>query len=71
MSQGEGEVLRVYVSICLNGISLNKIVFDSCVKSLEYFHMDNISLESTVHWLYECIVTFKVDRGVYEKCAKM
>jgi len=33
------------------------------VKSSEYFGTDNISLETSVHWLSEKIVTFEADVG--------
>jgi len=48
--QGEGEVLRAFVSIGFNGVFLNRNVFDSCVKSSQYFRMDNTLLETSVHW---------------------
>jgi len=37
----------------LNGVFFNRNVFDSCVKNRQYFRMDNVSLESTFHWLSE------------------
>ena len=46
-------------------------VFDSCVKSSQYFHTDNISLETSVHWPSEGIARFEIDVGVYEKFANM
>jgi len=33
--------------------------------------MDNISLETSVHWLSEDVVSFETEVGVYEKFAKM
>jgi len=48
-----------------------RIVFDSCVKSWEYFRTDNISLETSLYWLSEDIVRFKIELGVEEKCTKM
>ena len=39
------------------------IVFDSCVKSWEYFYTNNISLETLLHWLSEDIVRFKIEWG--------
>jgi len=41
------------------------------VKSLEYFRMDNISLETLLYWLSEDMVRFKIKVGVEEKCTKM
>jgi len=46
-------------------------VFDSCVKNEQYFRIDNISLESTFHWLSADIVRFKMEVRVEEKCTKM
>ena len=33
--------------------------------------MDGISLETSLYWLSEDIVRFKIDVGVEEKCTKM
>jgi len=41
------------------------------VKTSEYFRTDNISLETSFHWLSEDIVRFKIEVGVEEKCTKM
>ena len=38
---------------------------------LKYFHMHNISLESTFHWLSKDTVEFEVNVGVCEKFAKV
>jgi len=53
-----------------NGVFLKRNVFDLCVKSLKYMRTDNMSLESTVHWLSEDIGKFEVSDGVYEKIEK-
>jgi len=47
------------------------ILYSIPAKSLHYFHMDNISLKITVHWLFEDKVSFEIEVGVYEKFAKM
>jgi len=49
----------------------NRNIFDSCVKSWEYFRSANISLETSFSWLSGDIVRFKMDMGVVEKCTKM
>jgi len=36
-----------------NILILKRNVFDSCMKSLHYFRMHNMSLEYTLHWLFE------------------
>jgi len=41
----------------------NRNVFDSCVEHWKYFHIDNISLEMSVHWLSEYTVSFKIEVG--------
>ena len=61
-TKGKGRVWVFFVPIGLNGIFLNRNVFDLCVKSREYFHT-----ESTVHWLSEDIVKFEVDGGFIRK----
>jgi len=35
-------------------------VFDSCMENWYYFRTDSISLEMSVHWLSEDIVSFKI-----------
>jgi len=50
---------------------LPRNVFDSCVKSQQYFHIVSISLETSVHWLSEEVVRFEIEDGVYEKFAKL
>jgi len=65
------EVSGFFCPIGLNGVFFNRNVFDSCMKSFQYFRMDNMSLEMSVHWLYEYVVSFKIEVGVYEKFAKM
>jgi len=49
----------------LNGVFLNRNVFESCMKN------DNISVRTVYRWLFEDIVRFEVGGGVYEKYAKM
>jgi len=49
----------------------NRNIFDSCVNSWEYFHSDNISMETSLSWLSDDIVRFKIKMGVEEKCTKM
>ena len=39
-------------------------------EKLTVFCIDNISLESMVHWLSDDLAKFGVDVGVYEKYAK-
>ena len=41
------------------------------MKSWEYFRSDNISLETTLSWLSDDIVGFKIEMGVVKKCTKM
>jgi len=36
------------------------------MKSWEYFRTHNISLESRCHWLFDDVLKFKVDAGVYK-----
>jgi len=45
-------------------------VFDSCVKSWEYFCMDSVSLESMFHWLSDDIVRFKIKVGFFGEMYK-
>ena len=54
-----------------NGLIFKGNVFNSCVKSWEYFCMDITLLESTFHWLSEATVKFEVDVRFYEKVTKM
>jgi len=49
----------------------NRNIFDSCVKSLEYFRSDNASLETSVYRPSKEIVRCEIEAGVYEKYAKM
>ena len=65
MGSIEGWVYYVGVHVCLKengrlcGVHsrwfewriFNRNVFNLCVKSCQYFHMDNILLEMFVHWL--------------------
>jgi len=66
--------LHFCVFVCVHSLPLVwmggmlRNVFDSCVKSWEYFRMDNISLESLSHWLSDD--RFKIEVGVLEKCTK-
>jgi len=41
------------------------------VKSWEYFCLDNVSLETSLSWLSQDIVRFKIEMGVEVKCTKM
>jgi len=41
------------------------------MKIREYFHTDDILLETSLYWLSEDIVRFKIEVGVEEKCTKM
>ena len=53
-----------FSAICFSGIGayfFNRNVFDSCVKSFQYFRTQNISLELAVHWFLEDAVKFEVD----------
>ena len=60
------------LSICVCAlIWMGRNVFDSCMKSWEYFRTDGISLESMFHWLFDDLVRFKIEVGVEEKCTKM
>ena len=43
----------------------NRNVFDLCVESSQYFRRDKISLEKSVHWLLDEVVSFKIEIGVY------
>jgi len=57
---------------CVASVNLfNRNIFDSCVKSWECFRSDNISLETSLSWLSDNIVRFKIEMGVEEKCTKM
>ena len=49
----------------------NRNIFDSCVKSWEYFCSDNISLETSFSWLSDDVFRFKIEMGVVKKCTKM
>jgi len=48
-------------------VFLNRNVFDSCMKSSQYFRMDYISLEMSVHWLSEDVVNFGIEVAVNKK----
>jgi len=37
------------------------------MESSPYFHMDNIWLETSVRWLFQDVVSYKMEVGVYEK----
>jgi len=45
-------------------------VFDSCVKSWEYFRTDNISLEMSFYWLSAVVVRFKIEVGLRRNVQK-
>ena len=64
-------VFGSFLPISLNCTLLSRNVLDSCVKSLHYFHTDSILLEMSFHWLYDDVVRFKIEGGVYTKLAKM
>jgi len=50
---------------------LSVFVFDSNVKSWQYFHIDNISLQTMVNrWLSGDVVSLEIEAEVYEKFAK-
>jgi len=53
------------------GLFSHRNIFDSYVKSWEYFGTDNITLESAFRWLSEDVLKFEVYVGVHEKYAKM
>jgi len=59
--EGAISVFFAIIGIGFNGVLFNRNVFDSCMKTLQYFRMNNISLESTFHWLSKDTVKFKVD----------
>jgi len=62
--QGEGRGgSRSFSLIGLSGASLSRNVLDSCVKSLQYFHTDNVSLKTSLHWLSGDLVRFKIEVG--------
>jgi len=46
-------------------VDILKIAISRAWKSWQYFLTDNVSLESTVHWLSENTVNFEVDDAVY------
>jgi len=48
----------------------NRNTFNSCVKSWEYFRSDNISLETSLSWLYDDIVRFKMEMGLRRNVQK-
>jgi len=54
--------------IHFNGRSDVRNVFDSCVKSWQYFCTHGISLKSVSNWLSYDIVRFKIEVGVDAKC---
>jgi len=65
------DIVFTFVCVCtLSPIGMNmtycllRNVFDSCVKSWEYFHMDNMLLETSFHWLSDQsddTVRFKIE----------
>jgi len=74
ISKGKGRnrgFFGFFVHIGLNGVFECVSVFDSCVKNCQYFRTDNISLETSVHWLSGDVVSFEIEVGVHEKFAKM
>jgi len=40
-------------------------------ESSQYFRTDSLTLERSVHWLLEEVVSFKIEVRVYEKFSKM
>jgi len=76
--QGEGAVsgmvcsiFRHFHPIHFSGRSDLRNVFDSCVKSWQYFRMHSISLNSVSKWLSYDIVRFKIEVGVDAKCTQL
>ena len=70
-------ILRNFGSTDLNGdwrhgvlimVLIDDRLIDSCVKSLQYFPMQNVSLNSVKDWLSCDIVRFKIEVGVDVKC---
>ena len=43
----------VFGPIGLNGIFLNRNIFNSCIESCQYFCMDNISLKTSVSLAFQ------------------
>jgi len=75
--KGKGLFLACFLaffSICvcirLNGRNDVRNVFDSCVKSWQYFHTDIIPLNSVNDWLSDDIVRFKIEVEIDQKCTK-
>jgi len=48
--EGNGQYWGFIDPVGFNRVFLTKNVFNSCVTSSQYFHTDNISLESWVQW---------------------
>jgi len=48
----------------------NRNIFDSCVKSWEYFRSDNISLATSFSWLSDDKVRFKIEMGLWRHVQK-
>jgi len=75
MPQGDREVLGVFLVHWFEWIFVvrqqKRNVFESCVKSLQYFCMDNISMESLLNAVFKNILCYKIEVGIYEKFAKM
>jgi len=75
--KAKGRFRGFLCSICLNGFIFvvrwqKKNVFDSCVKSLQYFRTDNISTESLVNALVNLpVLCYDIEVGNYEKFAKI
>jgi len=74
----EQSINRLWHHRCTASVNLfaryncfNRNVFDSCVKSWEYFHSDNISVETSFSRLSDDTVRFKIEMGVVKKCTKM
>ena len=76
-SETDRDYVFTFVSVCAHSVPLVWLggmlrnVFDSCVKSWEYFRTDNISLETSFYWLSDDIVRFKIEvelRSNVEKC---
>ena len=72
-AQREGAVLGVFHPIGLNGIFYQKCIrlVRGKLALFPYRQCIGLSLERSVHWLSEEIVTFEIEVEVYEKFAKM
>jgi len=73
MAQGEGVdfwVVCPHFPSAFNGLIFKRNVLDLFVKSWDYFHTHNISLESTFHWLFKKLLKFEVDVGFLNNVQK-